>query len=305
MGSIKRLTAVCGFSLFMLLPLFGQAHTVSLAAEIFRLETLASGAAVNSPAASPRERHSAFLSLARLHRLSGNPQAALSAYESALALFPDDGVALLEQGRFLVSVGEYERAYAAISALLAGERERELLIRGRYLRAQLRAFHSGNTGYLAALAEDSDFAEFRSGIYYTLWRLTGLSSYRTRLTTEFPQSPEAKIAAGSVSFAATPLWLLFPGRDSIVLEPSLSPAAAPVSAAAENAGRFLQAGIFSREANAHGFAAQLRQAGFEPQIVRRQVGGDERWAVGVNGGDNTNAMIRRLREAGFEAFPVQ
>ena len=298
MGSIKRLTALCGFFLFFLPPLFSQNEvaSVSLAAEIFRLETLASGAAGNSPAASARERHNAFLALARLHRLSGNSLAAGSAYERALELFPDDGRALLEQGRFLISVGEYERANTVINALLGRERERELFIQGRYLRAKLRAFHSADTGYLAALAEDNDFAEFRSGIYYTLWRLTGIAAYKTRLTTEFPQSPEAKIADGSVSFAATPLWLLFPGRNSIVLEPSASPA----RAAAEPAGRLLQAGIFSREANAQSFAEQLRRAGFEPRIVPR----DNRWAVGVNGGSNENAMIRRLREAGFEAFPV-
>jgi len=302
MGSIRKSVAACAFFLFILSPLFCQPSTVSLASEIFRLETLASGAPGNSPAPSRQERHDAFLALARLHRLSGNPQAAISAYERALALFPNDGQALLEQGRFLVSVGEYERADAAISALLNGERERDLVIRGRHLHAQLHAFHSGNTRYMAALAEDSDFVEFHSGIYYTLWRLTGLASYRNRLIAEFPQSPEAKIATGSVNFAATPLWLLFPGRDSIVLEPFVNPPALP--AAAEPPGRLLQAGLFSREANAQSFADQLRRAGFEPRIVRRQTGSDERWVVGVNGGSNENAMIRRLRDAGFEAFPV-
>ena len=296
MGLIKKLFAVCVFFLFTLSPLFSQAYTVSLVAEISRLETLASGSSGNSPAPSIRERHDAFLALARLHRLSGNSQAALSAYEGALALLPHDGRALLEQGRFLVSIGEYERADAAITALLGRVREGELFLQGRYLYAQLQAFHSGNTRYLSALAGDSDFAEFRSGIYYTLWRLTGLASYRNRLTAEFPQSPEAKIAAGSVAFAATPLWLLFPGRNSIVLEPSTRLTPPP-----EPPGRFLQAGLFGREANAQLFANQLRTAGFEPQVVRRDA---DRWAVGVNGGSNENAMIRRLRDAGFEAFPV-
>jgi len=297
MGSIRRAVAACAF-LFTLFPLFGQAGLppVSLAAEIFRLETLASGAAAHSPG----DRRDAFMALARLHQLSGNPQAALGAYEGALALFPDDGRALLGQGRFLLSVGEYEKASMAIHALLSGERERELLIQGRHLAAQLLAFHSENTQYLASLAGDPEFAEFHSGIYYTLWRLTGLGSYKTRLAARFPQSPEAGIAGGTVGFAATPLWLLFPGRASIVLAPAASAAASPPPEGGVP-GRFLQAGLFSREANAAAFARQLEAAGFEPRIVRRD---NERWAVGVNGGSDMNAMIRRLREAGFEAFPI-
>ena len=303
MGSIKKLIVLCGFFLFIIFPLFSQnqASAVSLAAEIFRLETIASGSAANSPVASRQDRRDAFMALARLHLLSGDRQAALSAYEGALALFPNDGRALLEHGRSLISVGEYERAYAAIRILLSGEPERALLIQGRHLSAQLEAFRSGNTQYLAALAIDPDFAEFHSGIYYTLWRLTGLASYQARLAAEFPRSPEAGIASGTVSLAATPLWLLFPGRDSIVLSPPTPIPAAEAPPAAAPAGRFLQAGLFGREANARGFADQLRRAGFEPRIIQRTA---DRWAVGVNSGADVNAMLRRLREAGFEAFPV-
>ena len=300
MGSIKRAAAACVFFLFMLSPLFGQ--VVSLAAELFRLETLASGTGVDAPSA--RDRHDAFLTLARLHQLSGNHQAALRAYEGALTLFPDDGQALLEQARFLISVGEHERAAAALAALLGRERERELLIRGHYLNAKLQAFRFGDTRYLSALALDADFAGYRSGIYYTLWRLTGYTAYKTRLTSEFPHSPEAGIISGSVNFAVSPLWLLFPGRDSIILgeapvamPPANPPALNPTGPAPS--GRFLQAGLFCREANAQGLAEQIRRAGFEPSIVPR----GERWAVGVYSGADVNGTIRRLREAGFESFP--
>jgi len=328
MGSIKSIRARqlpkrSGVALFFVcfafasFPLLGQTGpvAVSLAAEVFRLETLAS-----APASSAQDRHGAFLALARLHRLSGNHTGVLAAYERALGVFPGDGRTLLAKGRFFVSVGEYDKADAAISALLGGERDRELLIEGRYLGATLHALRSGNTRHLAGLAEDPDFAAHRSGIYYTLWRLTGLALYRTRLVTQFPQSPEAKIALGSVHFAATPLWLLFPGRDSIVLAapvaapaiPAVAVPAAPTTTApavaapapAEPPGRFLQAGLFSREENARGLAQRIERAGFQPHIVRRQVDGQDRWAVGVNGGSDANAMIRRLREAGFETFPV-
>ena len=304
------------FSLFIFFPIFPQnnASTVPLAGEISRLEKIASSAV-------SADRHSAFLALARLHQLSGNPEAALKAYEAALAISPDDGRTLLEQGRFLISVGEDEKSRAAINALLSGGSEKALLIQGRFLGAQLDAFRSGNTQPLAAMAEEPDFAEYRSGIYYTLWKLTGLESYRTRLIAEFPQSPEAKIAAGTVNFAATPLWLLFPGRESIVLAtPTTAPQAAatpqttatPAAATSaeqrpspEPAGRLLQTGLFGREVNAQALAERLARAGFEPQIIKRQADGSDRWAVCVSGGSDMNATIRRLKDAGFESFPIQ
>jgi len=213
-------SAACFFFLFSTSLLFSQISqspppTVSLAAEIFRLETLSQEAA--SPAT---ERHRAYLQLARLHRLSGDSAAALRAYEGAQAVVPNNGRALLEFGRFLISIGEYQRAAAAINALLVQEREGELAIAGRYVGAQLNAFHSGDTRQLAALAENRDFIQYHSGLLYTLWRLTGRGEYKSRLDAEFPHSAEAKIASGRVNPAVTPLWLLFPGRDSIVLAPA-------------------------------------------------------------------------------------
>jgi len=353
MGLIRG--ALLSLFVFTLFPLFPQNDSsrsnppipASFTAEISRLETLASGSEVSTSTAAPssQDRYNAFLALARLHQLSGNPEAALKAYDGALAVFPDDGRALLEQLRFLISLGEYEKAAAAIGVLLGKDREKELLIQGQYLAAQLEAFSSDNTQPLTALAEDPEFAEYRSGIYYTLWKLTGFALYRTLLITEFPQSPEAKIASGSVEFAPTPLWLLYPGRDSIVLanpapvpqtatalqtapvpqttpvsqatpapaavSPSVPVAAGPAgqvgpggSIGPGGAGRVLQTGLFSREENALVLAERLKKAGFEPQIVKRQLSGDDRWAVCVPGGSDLNAEIKKLKDAGFESFPI-
>ena len=304
MGLIKSLIF---FSLFVFSPVLVQSvPMVSLPAEIFRLETITSG---TSPA---RERYEAFMDLARLHKLSGNHRARLESYSGALALFPNDSRALLEQGRFFVSVGEYERAEASIDVLLRTSQDRNFLNQGRYLAAKLKAFRSGDTRYLAALADDADFIDFHSSIFYTLWRITGHALYLTRLTTEFPQSPEARITSGAVSPAATPLWLLFPGRDSLVLSQSVivsqpvltSPAADTTPAVNAPAGRLLQTGLFGQESNAAIFAQQIRRAGFEPQLVQRLVNGRYLWAVCVAAGDDINAMIRRLRDAGFESFPL-
>ena len=303
------------FFLFTFSRLFAQ-NTVqaspgvnSLADEISRLEKTSGGANASG------ERYNAFMSLARLFRLSGNPEAALKAYEGALTIFPGNGQVLFEQGRLLISLGEFEKAAIAINVMFGDSQNRELIKQGRFLGAMLEAFRSGNTVSLATLADDNEFSEYKSAAYYTLWILSGLSSWKNRLAAELPQSPEAKIANGLVASAITPHWLLFPGRASVTLAsaqqpPASPPVQVPVPAAArppEPAVQegFLQTGLFSREENARTLAARLLTAGFEAQIKGRTVNGSDYWAVYVPYGKDMNAEIMKLKNAGFEAFPVK
>ena len=320
MGSIEVLKKyfflVLLLSLFSFFPLFGQnGVTTSLTAEISRLEKTALDAA----GAASRERYNAFLDLIRLRLLAGNAEAALKACEDGLALFPGDSRLLLEQAKLLISQGAYDKAGEAINNLFKNEKDPGLLNQGRYLAAQLAAFHSGSTQALVELADDPDFAGYRAGIYYTLWKLTALPAWKTKLSAEFPQSPEAKIAAAGADSAVipapTPLWLLFSGRNSIVLSapaalpaaqtpaPAPVPAAQPVSAQDQSSG-FLQTGLFGREGNARAMGENLKKAGFEPRILRRAVNGNDYWSVSVSAGRDMNATLLKLKDAGFEAFPV-
>jgi 2-iminoacetate synthase ThiH len=66
----------------------------------------------------------------------------------------------------------------------------------------------------------------------------------------------------------------------------------------------LQTGLFSREENARVMVERLRRAGFEGQISLRHLNGNVYWSVGVNGGNNESQMILRLKDAGFESFPL-
>ena len=301
-----------GLILFTLLtpPLSGQSGALPLSSEISRLERLS----LNGGA---KERYDAFMDLARLHRLAGNQEAALASIDGALKAIPGDGRSFLEQARLLISLGEYEKATGSLNSLFVRSQDRQLLLEGRYLAALLEAFRS-NTQILAALADDPEFAEYRSGIFYTLWKLTGLPSWETRLSREFPRSPEAKIASastgstGGINSAPSPLWLLFPGRESIVLStPQPSPAAQsaapppPAPGPMEHSAEILQTGLFGREENARSMAEQLKKAGFEPQITRRQLSGNDYWAVSVPGGRDMNNTIMRLKDAGFESFPIR
>jgi hypothetical protein len=86
-----------------------------------------------------------------------------------------------------------------------------------------------------------------------------------------------------------------------------SSAAAAAPSPAGNAGKpaaLLQTGLFSREANAGAMAERLRNAGFSPSVGRRSVNGTGYWAVTVEPGQDMGQTILRLKDAGFESFPV-
>ena len=315
---------------FTSLSLFSQSP-VPLASELSRFERLSTGASLP-------ERYDAYMALAQLHRLSGNPEAALKACEGALALFPRDGEALLEQARLLISLGEHEKASASAVRLFSPEQEKGYFLAGRFLEAQTEAFRSGDVQALAALADEPEFSEYRSVAYYTLWHLTDLPTWKSRLSLELPQSPEAGIAGGRVLPAATPLWLLFPGRESIALSPDLAASAASAAPAAVqlpvpqtlaaqpsvpltpvqqapasqpslsqapvSQTPVLQTGIFSRQENAQTLAENLKKAGFAPEIFPKQVNGNNYWAVGVPYGSDMGSMIGKLKDSGFDSFPI-
>jgi len=291
------------FILLLLLSfsfLFAGENFASLASEIIRLENLAA----NSP--SLQERHNAFLALARLFQLSGNNEEALKAWESALKINNSDGRSLLEKGRLLISIGEYEKALEPLTAILfSGSYSKAIMLEARFLIAQLEAFRSGNLRPLSALAEESDFSEYRPLIYYTLWKIGESPAWKAVLAKDFPLSPEARIAAGKALSAQTPQWILFPGREDIGLTSPIQAAPPAVVAQAPAAnGAVLQTGFFSREENARALSEKLNKSGFQNIIQTKPQNNSTYWVVYVPYSSDMNGMIKKLKDAGFDSFPV-
>ncbi|MDR2110758.1 MAG: SPOR domain-containing protein [Spirochaetaceae bacterium] len=292
----------------------------SLGAEIQNIE-----GQLKDPALSGTARHGILLRLARLFGLSGNIEGAAQAWTGAA--FAEQGkrddAALIEGAACLIAMGELDRAEAAVKTVLLTGRERRGLLRARYMGAHIEAFRSGDYRLLTALLDDPEYGELKPAIYYNLWKFFGVESCKTRLLAEFPASPEARIIQDGrrVSAAPAAMWLLFPGRAGVTLENSgpppadsgPSPAGPPVpqpsAASREPAGpgegpRAIQTGLFRGEENARAMADRLRAAGFTAIISPRIVGGAAYWMVGVPPGADANMTVLRLRDAGFESFPV-
>jgi hypothetical protein len=327
--------------LFAGVPVFSQdgaANPAPLAEEIGNLERIL-GTSLSGP-----ERRETYIKLARLRRLAGNVDAAARAWREAALADPAnrDDRCLLESSLCSLALGEFTAASDALLGVIAGGGSDDKAIRdAHYLKAQIELFGSGSAASLYALLPKPEYVEYRPAIYYTFWRLFGEEAYSAQLLTEFPGSPEALIlqseasrslaspgagsaavttadnfaaGAGKVSAQSRPLWFLYPGRGNVLIGPAIAaqpPAVprqyelSPAPAVSELPGpRTLQTGLFSREENAHASAARLAARGFAATVSQKLVNGVVYWAVGVAPGEDPNRTIMRLKDAGFESFPV-
>ncbi|MDR2052032.1 MAG: tetratricopeptide repeat protein [Treponema sp.] len=348
MALIRKTTRVL-FAFFTLMScppvLYAQASGAALLAdEIPLLERR-----IGNPGLPLAELHDNLVRLGRLFLLSGNLEGAAGAFNRAAFADPEnrDDRSLLDAVRCYLALGEREKAESGIQMVLVSGRNPEQVREARFLGGLSYAFSSGNTQVLASLLSDAgetgalsvdpslptpaEPAGRKSAILYTLWKITGNESYRTRLRTEYPSSPEAKglddDPRRQIAGVSAAMWLLFPGRDAVSLEAPVirepvraadPPAAVTWAVIPDNAARttpkpedaapaaavVLQTGLFGREENARVMADRLEKAGFAPLVSRRTVNGVPYFAVSVNAAGDVNAMILRLKDSGFEAFPV-
>jgi hypothetical protein len=299
----RLLLPVAVFFLAAVQVLFPQdAAGVPVAAEIQNIERL-----INRQGVSAAERHDALVRLARLHQLSGDLEGAAKSWLEAATAEQNkvDDAALLSCAYCLAAMGEWDRASLAIKPLLLSNK------RAQFLDSCVKIWSSGDVSALSALADDPEFLELKSEMYYTLWKTAENESlaetWKQRLLAEFPHSPEGRIAAShnSISARPSPLWMLFPGRGSFSLVEETA-GLTPVNSPAETGSIVkLQTGLFSREINAQAQITNLKKAGFSPSLEKRNSNGNELWAVIVPAGQDVTRSIRELRSAGFDSFPLK
>jgi hypothetical protein len=298
------------------------AGPVSLSSEIAAIEEK-----LKSPKLPAAERKSALESMARLHELSGDVEAAADAWLAAARAVPASGhEATLRGARCLAAIGEFDKASALLPPVLAVSGNQPLRIKAMLLNAQLGALTSGDTSALGGLLLNPDFVHEKPALYYSIWMISSDPAVRAtaaaRLASECPHSPEARIVRNDTPVAASPsaLWLLLG-----VQEAAVTSAASPALPAGVSSSGFapdrpepalavpdgsreqptmLQTGLFTMEENAKNRAKRLQTAGFSPVIAKKTINGKEHWAVGVLPGSNPSLTMLLLKDKGFESFPV-
>lgn len=302
--------------------------SVSFAEGLKRASALAAAAPVSGPA-----RKSAYEALAALSELAGDYPAAAAAWEEAA--FAEKGTRsdadLLEAARCLIVAGEGEKAGGLVKAVLLTGKDEALLARARALSVVSGAL-SGDRDSLAALrllAEDPRLEVERPFLLFSLWRVSGDDAAASTLASRYPASPEAAIVAGEkgspsqVASLPEAAWLLGAGRSSSELGPTsrVAPATGgdvPPDAEAPDSGggagsqsgapstgpSAYQVGLFRDERNATAFLDRLRTAGFVPAIRHKVVSSQEYWSVVVPAGTDSGETVARLKDAGFESYPL-
>ncbi|MCL2800968.1 MAG: SPOR domain-containing protein [Treponema sp.] len=212
--------------------LYGQTGT-SLEVEIQNIE-----ASIVRQGIPPAERHSALVRLATLKQLSGDIEGAAKNWLEAAAAIPGrvDDEALLSCAYCLAAMGEWDRAATALESLLSKSP------RARFLDLSIKAIRTGDTAALAAIADNVEYSSFKAEILFVLWKISSRGAsgsnsagerWRQRLVSEFPQTPEGRLAAGvsssTIVVRPSPFWLFAGGLDSLPLVASAStPAPSPV-----------------------------------------------------------------------------
>ncbi|GHV75662.1 hypothetical protein AGMMS49942_04830 [Spirochaetia bacterium] len=274
---------------------------------------------------SAAERREAYIRMAGLYMLSGNIDTAARAWREAALADPEnrDDRCFLESALCYLTLGEFDAAADALKGILAGGRDTAAIRDAHYTAALIEAFRGGGAGALYALLGKPEFQEYRPAIYYTFWRLFGDGAYKAQILSEFPKSPEAGIVkneeaiavssntagnnAARVSALIRPLWFFYPGRGNVTIGASVRSASpVPVAATASTSAGpgVLQTGIFNREENARAMAARLASRGFTADVSQKPVNGVTHWTVTVPAGENANQTMLKLKDAGFESFPV-
>jgi hypothetical protein len=199
-----------------------SAGSVHIVREIENVRT-----ALAKPNSGAKEKHDNYVRLGHLLNLAGDVEGAAEAWLSAAYAEGGkrDDTALLESAACFMALGEWEKADANVKMCLLTVRDNQrILLKARYLAAQIEAFRNGNDVILHALAGDPDYKSTLPAIYLTLWKLGGKDEFMMKLLTEYPESPEAramlaeKSGKNYVTDAAASHWFLYPGRESVVTE---------------------------------------------------------------------------------------
>lgn len=275
----------------------------------------------------------------QLALLLGRYDSAADSFEAAafrLAPARDD-VLLLRSARERLASGETDRA-AERASLVSRSATDPSLVRASRLVSAWAALVAGRlteakrlasvvlAGDDAASAAPLGGPERREALFIE-WAALPVDrpSALAVLAKEYPESPEYALASGKASgqgidFLPLPHWYLsgLIGETSGLraeteAEAALSPAGTkdrsattPSPSAGEGGGKALryQIGVFSKSGNAASLVAELSKKGFSASIEERLLKGRKLEAVVVQAGSDANATLLKLKDAGYEAYPL-
>ncbi|MDR2194804.1 MAG: SPOR domain-containing protein [Treponema sp.] len=277
------------FSMLFLISFVGYGFTESMEMSVLRLEKIAASSS------SLSEKKDAYVQMAKLLYLAGDMERAAAAWQNAAMTDKNnrDDTALIEAAACFIAMGAFDKASANIRTALIAEKPSASMPKARYLAAALEAFRRLDIAPLLALLPDPLYSTYKPSIYYIAWKISNAAAYKTKLFSEYPNSPETLAIKDGKAVSAFPsiFWQFLPSATEETSRPSQT--------------AMLQAGVFSKEENAQTLVKKLLIAGFASESGTKTVNAQTYWVVLVPGGENSTMTLARLKAAGFDAFPVQ
>lgn len=277
-------------------------------------------------------------SAADLCLLMGRFSDSASLYQRAAGLSPAGNPAdLLKAARCEIAAGDDQAARSLAVSVLNSAPDGALAAQADLVEAWA-LFFSGRTAEANAAAQrilPSTSSQNRKECRFLVWISSepqAQAGAAALLVKEFPGSPEALMAAGEMPLPPLPHWYLGmslplgptsaaaspPAPESLpaaspnapsaaVASPSGASASSPANAASKGGIR-LQVGYFAVESNARALNAELASKGFDSGIeVKKTTPGSAegtRWIVYVRGGVDPDATRIRLKDKGYESYPL-
>jgi len=254
-----------------------------------------------------------------------------AAEEPRARISPAAAALLIRAARCDLAAGDFEKALDISSRLALGTEDGDISAASRLVGAWALALQGSSAEARSAalsLAEPSVLPARRREARFILWLCTVDDKSSTAeekdkaagiLASEFPGSPEALIASGSVSPPPLAHWYLGGLLAPAPASPAKSAAATATPPAAKSAvlpaasgagGKRLQVGYFSVEDNAQAMKDDLASKGFSATVEARTRSGGEgkpdenRWIVSVDGGKDMAKTMQSLKDAGYEPYIV-
>jgi tetratricopeptide (TPR) repeat protein len=285
---IPQRYAAKSFSVLLLIFFVRYGFTESMEVKVSRFEKIAA----SSPSIS--ERKEAYVQMAKLFYLAVDMERAAAAWQNAAMIDKNnrDDAALIEAAACFIAMGEFNKASANIRMALLSEKAPTSTPKARYLAAVIEAFRGFDIAPLLALLPDPAYEQYKPSIYYITWKISNINNYKTKLFSEYPNSPETLAIKDGKTVSAFPsiFWQFLPSGSEEFHPPQTN---------------MLQVGVFSKEENARTLIKKLLAAGFDSESGKKTINAQTYWVVLVPGGENINMTLTRLKAAGFDAFPVK
>lgn len=194
------------------------------------------------------------------------------------------------------TISNYGKLYSQWSSLCKAESENDIKEPVELLKAYLNV---------------DSMKQIHPVILLTLWYVTGSDLYATQLKKDFSSSPESAIVTGDIQLLPVPFWFFVPkmgifeqGTGTYKEENAIKNTS---EEKIENQSKFShwQLGLFKSKENADILCKEVKSLGFDAFITSEtRASGTTYYIVLVND-DKTGLTADKLRNAGYECYPVE